>query len=38
MIKEMESKLIIRCYDKKIHILDVEQLKELYKNIYIKAL
>ncbi len=37
-LKEMESKSIIRCDDKKIHILDIEKLKELSKNIYIKAL
>lgn len=37
-LKEMESKSIIRCDDKKIYILDIEQLKELSKNIYIKPL
>lgn len=37
-LKEMESKSIIRCDDKTIHILDVEQLKDLSKNIYIKPL
>lgn len=37
-LKEMESRSIIRCDDKKIHILDIDQLRELAKNIYIKSL
>ncbi|MBZ9637258.1 Crp/Fnr family transcriptional regulator [Clostridium sp. FP1] len=37
-LKEMESKSIIKCDDKKIYILDIEQLKELSKNMYIKSL
>ncbi|MCR1138094.1 Crp/Fnr family transcriptional regulator, partial [Clostridium botulinum] len=37
-LKEMESRSIIRCDDKKIHILDIDQLGELSKNIYIKPL
>ncbi|TGE30944.1 helix-turn-helix domain-containing protein [Desulfosporosinus sp. Sb-LF] len=37
-LKEMESKSIIKCEDKRIYILDVERLKELSKNIYIKPL
>ncbi|MBN3346683.1 hypothetical protein CF050_07275 [Clostridium botulinum] len=36
--KEMESKSIIKCDDKKIYILDIDQLRELAKNIYIKSL
>ncbi|HCL4558911.1 helix-turn-helix domain-containing protein [Clostridium botulinum] len=36
-LKEMESRSIIRCDDKKIHILDIDQLRELAKNIYIKS-
>ncbi|APQ77026.1 hypothetical protein RSJ10_1092 [Clostridium botulinum] len=34
----MESKSIIKCDDKKIYILDIDQLRELAKNIYIKSL
>ncbi|EKX81151.1 cyclic nucleotide-binding regulatory protein [Clostridium botulinum CFSAN001628] len=34
----MESRSIIRYDDKKIHILDINQLRELSKNIYIKPL
>lgn len=37
-LKEMELRSIIRCDDKKIYILDRDQLKELSKNIYIKSL
>ncbi|ACA43973.1 cyclic nucleotide-binding regulatory protein [Clostridium botulinum B1 str. Okra] len=37
-LKEMESRSIIRYDDKKIHILDINQLRELSKNIYIKPL
>lgn len=37
-LKEMELRSIIRCDDKKIDILDIDQLKELSKNIYIKPL
>jgi CRP/FNR family putative post-exponential-phase nitrogen-starvation transcriptional regulator len=37
-LKEMESKSIIKCDDKKIYILDIDQLRELSKNIYIKPL
>lgn len=37
-LKEMESKSIIKCEHKRIYILDVERLKELSKNIYIKPL
>ncbi len=36
--KEMESKLIIKRYDKKIYILDINQLRDLSKNIYVKSL
>ncbi|NEZ73843.1 helix-turn-helix domain-containing protein [Clostridium botulinum] len=36
-LKEMESRSIIRCDNKKIHILDIDQLRELAKNIYIKS-
>ncbi|WP_378956984.1 Crp/Fnr family transcriptional regulator [Pelosinus sp. sgz500959] len=36
--KEMESKLIIKYDDKKIYVLDIKQLRELSKNIYIKPL
>lgn len=38
ILKELESKSIIRCDNKKIHVLDIEQLKELSKNVYIKPL
>ena len=34
----MESKLIIKRYDKKIYILDINQLRDLSKNIYVKSL
>lgn len=37
-LKEMESKSIIKCDDKKIYILDIDELRELAKNIYIKPL
>ena len=36
--KEMESKLIIKRDDKKIYILDINQLRDLSKNIYVKSL
>ncbi|GAA0765002.1 helix-turn-helix domain-containing protein [Clostridium subterminale] len=36
--KEMESKSIIKCDDKKIYILDMNKLRELSKNIYVKPL
>lgn len=32
--KEMEAKSIIKCEDKKIHILDYKKLRELSKNIF----
>lgn len=37
-LKEMESKSIIKCDDKKIYILDIAELRELSKNMYIKPL
>lgn len=37
-IKEMELKSIIKCEDKKIYVLDIDQLMELSKNTYIKSL
>ena len=37
-LKEMESKSIIKCGDKKIYILDINKLRELSKNIYVKPL
>jgi CRP/FNR family transcriptional regulator, putaive post-exponential-phase nitrogen-starvation regulator len=37
-LKEMEVKSIIKCDDKKIYILDLDKLKELSKNTYIKSL
>jgi len=37
-LKEMESKSIIKCDDKKIYILDIDELRELSKNMYIKPL
>lgn len=37
-LKEMESKSIIKCVDKKIYILDINKLRELSKNIYVKSL
>lgn len=37
-LKEMEAKSIIKCDDKKIYILNIDELKELSKNIYIKPL
>lgn len=37
-LKEMESKSIIKCGDKKIYILDIKKLRELSKNIYVKPL
>ena len=37
-LKEMESKSIIKCGDKKIYILDINKLRELSKNIYVKSL
>lgn len=37
-LKEMEEKAIIKCEDKKIYVLDVDKLRELSKNIYIKPL
>ncbi|MBU3104254.1 Crp/Fnr family transcriptional regulator [Clostridium gasigenes] len=37
-LKEMESKSIIKCSDKKIYILDINKLRELSKNIYVKPL
>jgi CRP-like cAMP-binding protein len=37
-LKEMESKSIIKCDNKKIYILELEQLRELSKNAYIKPL
>ena len=36
--KELESKSIIRCENKIIHILDEDRLRELSKNLYIKSL
>lgn len=33
-IKDMENKGIIRCDDKRIHILDLEELKELSRNTF----
>ncbi|WP_346935938.1 helix-turn-helix domain-containing protein [Clostridium sp.] len=36
--KEMESKSIIKCDDKKIYILDMNKLRALSKNIYVKPL
>lgn len=35
-INEMESKSIIRCKDRKIYVLDIGQLRDLSKNIFIK--
>lgn len=37
-LKEMEEKLIIKCEDKKIYVLDADKLRELSKNVYIKPL
>ncbi|KGK89206.1 cyclic nucleotide-binding domain-containing protein [Clostridium sp. HMP27] len=37
-LKGMEEKSIIKCDDKKIYILDVDKLRQLSKNIYIKPL
>lgn len=37
-LKEMEAKSIIKCDDKKIYILDIDRLRQLSKNIYIKPL
>lgn len=37
-LKEMESKSIIKCSDRKIYILDINKLRELSKNIYVKPL
>lgn len=37
-LKEMESRSIIKCNDKKVHILDINKLRELSKNIYVKPL
>lgn len=37
-LKEMESRSIIKCADKKIYILDINKLRELSKNIYVKPL
>lgn len=37
-IKELEEQSIIKSENKKIYILDIERLKELSKNIYIKSL
>lgn len=37
-LKEMEEKAIIKCEDKKIYVLDVDKLRELSKNVYIKPL
>lgn len=37
-LKELESKSIINCEDKKINILNEEKLRELSKNLYIKSL
>lgn len=37
-LKEMESKSIIKCDDKKIYILDIDKLRELSKNAYVKPL
>jgi CRP-like cAMP-binding protein len=37
-LKELESRSIIKCDDKKIYILDIGELRELSKNIYIKPL
>ncbi|MFL0247025.1 Crp/Fnr family transcriptional regulator [Candidatus Clostridium stratigraminis] len=37
-LKELEAKSIINCEDKKIYILNVEKLRELSKNLYIKSL
>lgn len=37
-LKEMESRLIIKCDDKKIYILNINKLRELSKNNYIKPL
>lgn len=36
--KELESKSIIKCENKTIHILDEDRLRELSKNLYIKSL
>lgn len=36
--KELEAKSIIKCEYKKIHILDVDELRKLSKNLYIKPL
>lgn len=36
--KELESKSIIKCDNKKIHILDEHRLSELSKNVYMKSL
>jgi len=37
-LKEMETKSIIKCEDKKIYVLDIDELRELSKNVYIKPL
>lgn len=37
-LKELESKSIIKCENKKIYILDEDKLRELSKNLYIKSL
>lgn len=37
-LKEMEAESIIKCDDKKIHILDLDKLRQLSKNIYVKPL
>lgn len=37
-LKDMESKSIIKCDDKKVHILDMNKLRDLSKNIYVKPL
>ncbi len=37
-LKEMEAKSIIKCEDKKIYVLDIDELRELSKNVYIKPL
>lgn len=36
--RDLESKSIINCQDKKIYILDKERLRELSKNIYIRSI
>ena len=38
VFKDLESKSIIKCEDKKIYILDEDRLRELSKNLYIKSL